>query len=738
MSAPIYSTDLITVATADEASGWVELTGTDGNGKTYNAQSAPGYQSVAYPRIQGSYSVTQECVTSDAVGSLAYSAGGITIPTDGAVFVWQSFSSAAAMGTYAQGGQRIAIGSGLNDFKVWNVSGNNVDANLYGGFLNHAANPTVSADLTAGAPSTAINYIASVVYSVQGIPTGRPHQCDAIRYGRGSAIFELGDGILGYCTLDGYATANDLLANRWGLIQKVRGAYLYKGNWKFGTTANRAHFMDSDKVVLVDWTPKVTPYFNTIEVTNAATTITLNRFTFTNLEPATTASRARWVNNHNAVIALNDCIFNDLSTFLFGSNTTISIAAFNRCKKVTQNGATITGALFYKSDDTSALASNNPALITGAVFTSRGVGHAMEITTPGSYNWANTAIGYATTSGSTGNEIIYNNSGGNVIIVHQGGTRVTVRNGAGSTTTLKDANPAVVNLGIAAGWGSLSTGAITGTGTCNGHIGTIIGALAVTIVVPAPYISYGVGSAAASAAQAAFFIAMADIDSRTGATVIGPAALEIGGMTLGRGLYDIVGATTMTTPFTLDGGGDPDSVFIIRCGAALSVTAAIEMKMINGAQAKNVYWRTVGAVALGAGAYIEGNFLGHSTFGCGAGANAKGRILMGDTAGTITYGATTLENPDPGVTLTIIPNVSLVGAEVRVYDLDAVGQQYGTELSGAESHTSFNYVYAGGAGSQNNEVWIQILKPGYIEFGQKITMPLLSSSFFPVLTPDLN
>jgi L-cystine uptake protein TcyP (sodium:dicarboxylate symporter family) len=79
-----------------------------------------------------------------------------------------------------------------------------------------------------------------------------------------------------------------------------------------------------------------------------------------------------------------------------------------------------------------------------------------------------------------------------------------------------------------------------------------------------------------------------------------------------------------------------------------------------------------------------------------------------------------------------------VGAEIRVYDLDVAGQQYGTELSGAESHTSFNYVYEGGAGSQNNEVWIQILKKGYIEFGQKITMPLLSSSFFPELRADLN
>ena len=52
MAAPVYSTDLITVATADEASGWVQLTGTDGNGKVYNAQSAPAYQSASYPSIQ--------------------------------------------------------------------------------------------------------------------------------------------------------------------------------------------------------------------------------------------------------------------------------------------------------------------------------------------------------------------------------------------------------------------------------------------------------------------------------------------------------------------------------------------------------------------------------------------------------------------------------------------------------------------------------------------------------------
>jgi hypothetical protein len=703
----------------------------------YNAQSTPAYQSLAYPSIQGSYSVTQECLAGNAVGSLAYPTGGITIPTDGAVFVWQSFSSHNAMGTYAQGGQRIAIGSGLNDFKVWNVSGNDVEANLYGGFLNHAANPTVTASLTAGSPTSTINYVGSAVYSVQGIPTGRPHQCDAIRYGRGSAIFEFGEGTSGYSTLDGFATANDLQANRWGLIQKQRGSYLYKGNWRFGSVTNKTHFKDADKIVFVDWTPKVTANFNTIEVVNALTIVDITRFTFTNLEPATTASRARWVTTHNAVVALKDCIFNDMSTFLLGSNTTVTIAAFNRCKKVTQNGATIIGALFYKSDDTAALAASNITLLTQSIFTSNGSGHAVELTATGSYDWRNTAIGYATISGSTGNEIIYNNSGGNVIITYQGGTLLTVRNGAGSTTVIKDANPANVPLASAAGFGIMCQTTITGTGNVQGHIGSVTAAAAPALVAVPPSIKYASGAPETLAAHAGYTAAVDDILSRTG-IVIGPAALELGGLTKQRGVYDIVGAATCTTDFTLDAENDPKAVFIFRCGAAFSMAAQIDIIMLNGAQAKNVYWLITGAGSLGAGAHMEGTALCISTFGFGAGATMKGRILAGGAGSTVALATTDIENPDPGITLTMTANVSLVGAEIRVYDLDTITGEFGTEISGIESNPDVTYDFVGGAGSQNNVVWIQIMKEGYIEFGQQITLPQLSGSFFPVLRAEVN
>ena len=737
MAAPAYSTDLSILATADEASGWVALTGTDGNGKAYNAQSTPAYQSLGYPSIQGNYSVTQDCANSNAVGSLAYPVGGVTVPTDGAVFVWQNFSSANAMGTYAQGGQRIAIGSGLNDFKVWNVGGNNVEAMLYGGFLNHAANPTVAADLTAGAPTSAINYVGSAVYVVQGVPAGRPHQCDVIRYGRGAAIFELGDGTLGYCTLDGFATANDLQSNRWGLIQKVLGGYLFKGKMQLGSATNVVNFTDADRTVFIQWTPKVTQGFNTIELQNAASVISMTRIQFVTLTPATTASRGNWVNTANAVLTLNACTFSDLYTFAFGSNTTVSSSTFNRCNRITQASSIITGSTFNKSDSSSTILSNNPSAITLNTFVSSGSNHAIEATTPGDYNWNNTATGYASTSGSTGNEIFYNNSGGLINLTRQAGTTVTVRNGTGATTVLREANPAPITLNTAAKFGLLCLGAITGNGSSQGNIGSVSGGVAPTITSSGTV--YPTGDSVVAAAAADFNVAYAEALNRTYTTLLSAAAYDIGGFTLTRGVYKVGAACTLTSPVTFDGAGDSTSVFIMQVGAAFGATAATgNVKLINGALAKNVFWQIVGAASLGANTTFIGTMLCASTVTFGASTAFLGRILNCKTGSTITLATTVGTDPDPGVTLTMKANVSLVGAEIRVYDFTVGSHNYGAELTGVESCTTATYDYIGGAGSQGRVVWIQIMQSGYVEFGQQITMPQSSGNFLPILIADTN
>lgn len=89
----------------------------------------------------------------------------------------------------------------------------------------------------------------------------------------------------------------------------------------------------------------------------------------------------------------------------------------------------------------------------------------------------------------------------------------------------------------------------------------------------------------------------------------------------------------------------------------------------------------------------------------------------------------------PEITLTIEANVSLVGAEIRIYDMNTSPPDFGTELQGTESHDSVTYSYSGTAG---NIIYIQIMKPGYVEFGQSTTMPEANGTYYALLEVDTN
>jgi hypothetical protein len=88
----------------------------------------------------------------------------------------------------------------------------------------------------------------------------------------------------------------------------------------------------------------------------------------------------------------------------------------------------------------------------------------------------------------------------------------------------------------------------------------------------------------------------------------------------------------------------------------------------------------------------------------------------------------------PPVVLTITANISLLGAEIRIYDLDnAAYNSYGTELAGVESNTSSTFSYTGVAG---NLILIQILLSGYIEYAQQYTIPNTSATYSASLSVD--
>ena len=111
----------------------------------------------------------------------------------------------------------------------------------------------------------------------------------------------------------------------------------------------------------------------------------------------------------------------------------------------------------------------------------------------------------------------------------------------------------------------------------------------------------------------------------------------IGGMTLAPGLYKWSSGVTIpiTTTLTLDAQGDPNALWVFQIAGAFSNLGNVVL--INGAQAKNVYWAVAGAggpigVTLGSGSSTVGTILSSYTIAfSGTGAALNGRALSQTT-----------------------------------------------------------------------------------------------------------
>lgn len=445
MTAPSYTTNLSTLDQAESNTNWVEFTGTSTNGFDFNVQGSPQGADADWPFIQNTYAVTQTCTsTKTGYASLGYD-NGASIGghgTDGAYFVWQLFAN-PNFDSYANDGLMVLVGDAVNSFYAWTVGGNDVGVGLYLGWQNHVVNVTVTPDDSCGSyAGSGEEIVGAAAKTTAGIGKGEPHAVDVIRYGRGDAVFEYGE-TADYATIAGFAAVNDSINNRWGLIQKIAGGYLWKGLMQLGSSSNAVDFRDSNRIIFIQWCPKVTANFNTIEIVNASSNIEMTGFQFICLEPATNASKGRWITTNDATVVLTNCTFIDMSTFVFDSNTTLDGTTFRRCGQVTQGGADIDGCIFDEPSGAVALLCDNPDNVDDCTFDSDGTGHAIELTSDcagNSYTLTNLWVsGYAASDGSTGNEVIFNDSGGAVTINIDGGSgvsNISVRNGSGASTTL--------------------------------------------------------------------------------------------------------------------------------------------------------------------------------------------------------------------------------------------------------------------------------------------------------------
>ena len=117
-----------------------------------------------------------------------------------------------------------------------------------------------------------------------------------------------------------------------------------------------------------------------------------------------------------------------------------------------------------------------------------------------------------------------------------------------------------------------------------------------------------------------------------------------GGEIIKAGKYALNSAIAVGGVLILDGENKPDGVFIFQALGAINVAAASEIKLINGAQACNVFWVAEGAVNVGANSIMKGVLLSHG-FAVAVGAQTQLEGNMFTTAGAIAFGPGTASIP---------------------------------------------------------------------------------------------
>ena len=116
-----------------------------------------------------------------------------------------------------------------------------------------------------------------------------------------------------------------------------------------------------------------------------------------------------------------------------------------------------------------------------------------------------------------------------------------------------------------------------------------------------------------------------DAAGRTLPDAINLGAGEIGGLTLTPGLYKWSSNVSISNDLTLAGG--PDDVWIFQIAGTLQEASAKNVTLTGGAQAKNVFWQSAGAVTIGTTAHFEGTILSKTMVAMKTKASINGRLL---------------------------------------------------------------------------------------------------------------
>lgn len=199
---------------------------------------------------------------------------------------------------------------------------------------------------------------------------------------------------------------------------------------------------------------------------------------------------------------------------------------------------------------------------------------------------------------------------------------------------------AVVNLGVAGNFVILSKSGITDVykSAITGDVGTspITGAALLVSCAEVAGTIYTVDAAGPlpcrvtsatmlTTAVSDMQTAYTDAAGRSNPNFLNLGAGNIGGKTLTPGLYKWTSAVVIPTDVTISGG--PNDIWIFQVAGTLTMSSAVKITLMGGAQAKNIFWQTAGAVTFGTTSHFEGNILGMTGINLQTGASINGRML---------------------------------------------------------------------------------------------------------------
>lgn len=212
--------------------------------------------------------------------------------------------------------------------------------------------------------------------------------------------------------------------------------------------------------------------------------------------------------------------------------------------------------------------------------------------------------------------------------------------GTATVTVIASPPPASINLASASTYGILAGSTVTcagAPGTVNADVGVSPGS-ALTGFPPCTITgNTHLADAPAAQAQVDLTAAYNTLANLPCGTIVGTA--NIGGTTRAAGVYCSPSSILVTGDLTLDGGGNPNAVFVFQAGS--TITTAGSVILINGAQAKNVYWQIGSSATLGGGpATWQGSILALTTITLNNNVTLIGRALARNGAVTMGTGNT--------------------------------------------------------------------------------------------------